>query len=57
MKLTKEVSLIFDIHCPNPKVFCKLFKDNQICISVVEYKKSHQEQNTLLFSIIIYEAL
>ena len=36
MALMKEVYFIFDIQLPNPEVFCKLFKDNQICISVVE---------------------
>ena len=36
----KEVSFIFDIHVPKPKLFCKVFEDNQICIAVVESKNN-----------------
>ena len=36
--LMKEVSFIFDIHLPNPEVFCKVSKDNQGCIDVAESK-------------------
>ena len=36
MVFMKEVSFIFDIHLPDPEVFCKVFKDNQICIAVAE---------------------
>ena len=39
MALMKEVSFLFDIHLPNPEVFCKIFKDNQSCIAVVESNK------------------
>ena len=38
MKLMIKVSFIFDIHLPNPKVFCKLFEYNQSCIYVAESK-------------------
>ena len=34
MALMEEISLIFDIHIPNPEVFCKWFKDNKSCIAV-----------------------
>ena len=57
MAFMKEVSFIFDIHLPNPEVFCKLFEDNQSCIDVAESKKSHEEQKISLLSIIIYKAL
>ena len=36
MTFMKELSFIFDIHLPNPEVFCKLFEDNQSCISMAE---------------------
>ena len=36
MALMKEVYFIFDIHLPNPELFCKVFEDNQSCIAVVE---------------------
>ena len=39
MELMKEVSFIFNIHLPNPEVFCKAFVDNQICIAVAESNK------------------
>ena len=34
--LIKEVYFIFDIHLTKPEVFCKLFEENQSCISVSE---------------------
>ena len=40
MVLMNEVCFIFDIHLPNPEVFCKVFKDNQSCIAIVEANKS-----------------
>ena len=43
MVLMKEVSFIFYIHIPKPEVFCKVSKDNQSCISVVESKNIHRE--------------
>ena len=39
MELMKEVSFIFDIHIPNPEVFCKVFKENRNCIAVAESNK------------------
>ena len=39
MVLMQEVYFIFNIKIPENEVFCKVFKDNQIFISVVEYKK------------------
>ena len=39
VELMKEVSFIFDIHLPNPEVFCKVFEDNQICIFVANFNK------------------
>ena len=39
MALMKEVYFIFDVYIPNPEVFCKLFEDNQGCISVAEFNK------------------
>ena len=39
MALLKEIPFIFDIHIPNTEVFLKVFKDNQICIAVVESNK------------------
>ena len=40
MSLMKESSFFLDIHFPNPEVFCKVFKDNQSCIAIVEANKS-----------------
>ena len=37
--LMKEKSFIFDIHIPNPEVFCKLFEDNQSYIAVAKLNK------------------
>ena len=56
MALMKEVSFIFDKHCPNTEVFCKVFKDNQIFIAVAESKNYHQEQNISILSIVISKA-
>ena len=39
IEFIKELYFIFDIHPPNPEVFCKLFGKNQICIAVVESNK------------------
>ena len=39
MALMKEECLIFDVHLPNSEVFCKVFKDNQICIAVADSNK------------------
>ena len=36
MSLMNEVYFIFNIHLPKTAVFYKIFKDNQICIAVVE---------------------
>ena len=36
MALMREVYFIFDIHLPNPEVFCKVFEDNQSYIAVAE---------------------
>ena len=38
-ELMKEVYFIFDIYIPKPKVFCKVFKDNQRCIAATEFNK------------------
>ena len=35
----KEACFILYVHLPNPEVFCKVFKDNQSCISIVEANK------------------
>ena len=56
MALMKEVSFILDIHLPKPEVFCKLFEDNQGCISVAKFNRFYQEQNTLLLIITVFEA-
>ena len=39
MELVKKFSFVFYTHLPNPEVFCKVFKDNQSCISVAESNK------------------
>ena len=57
MELTKEVSFIFGINIPNPTVFCKVFEDNQSCISVTESNKSSPIKNKSPLSIIISEDL
>ena len=36
MALMKKIYFIFDIHLPKPEFFCKVFKDNKICIYVAE---------------------
>ena len=48
---------MFDIYITEPEVFCKVFEYNQNFIGVVESKYYHHEQNILLLSIIISEAL
>ena len=40
MELMRKVSIIFDINIPKPEVFCKVFEENQSCISSAESKKS-----------------
>ena len=37
--LIKEVSFIFDIHLPNPEVFCKVFEENKSSIAVAGSNK------------------
>ena len=39
MAFMKEVYFIFDIHLPNPEVFCKVFQDNQSFIDVADSNK------------------
>ena len=39
MVLMKETSFGFDIHLPNPELFCKVFEDKKSCISVAESNK------------------
>lgn len=34
MTFLSELSVIFDIDLPKPKVFCKIFEDNESCISI-----------------------
>ncbi len=34
MYLLKELSFIFELHLPEPKVHCKVFEDNRSCISI-----------------------
>ena len=34
MEFLKEISQVFDIHLPTPKVYCKMFEDNESCISL-----------------------
>ena len=53
----KEVSFIFDIHIPNPEVFCKVFEDNQSFIAVTESTKLSPRIKYMLSIIIISEAL
>ena len=57
MEFMKEVYFIFDIYLLNPKLFSKVSKYKQRCISITESKNSHKKQNILLLSIIIYGAL
>ena len=45
MTLIKEVYFIFDIHLPNPEVFCKVFEENQIYIAVAESIKLSRRTN------------
>ena len=45
MALMKEVYFIFDIHLPNPEVFCKVFEENQIYIAVAESIKLSRRTN------------
>ena len=39
MTLMKEVSFIFDIHLPNPEVFCKILEDKKNYIAIAESNK------------------
>ena len=42
--LMKQEKFIFDMHIPKPVVFCKLFEDNQGCISFEEFRKLSQKK-------------
>ena len=44
MSLVKEISFIFDTCLLRPEVFCKVFQDNQICITVAGSIFLNQEQ-------------
>ena len=39
MQLLKELSTIMNFHIPEPEIFCKVFEDNRICISIAESQK------------------
>ena len=39
MAFMKKVSFIFDIHLPNPELFCIVFEDNQSFISGAKSNK------------------
>ena len=57
MELMKEVSFVFDINLPKPEVLCKVFEDNQSCISVSKSNKFSPRKNISLLSIIITKSL
>jgi len=36
MLFLTELSVIFDLHLPKPKLFCRVFEDNESCISLAK---------------------
>ena len=57
MAFLKEVYFIFDIHLPKPEVFCKLFEDTQVYISVSDSNIFSPRTKISLLSILCYEVL
>ena len=39
MHLMDEITKVFKIDCPKPKVFCKVFEDNKSCIEMATTRK------------------
>ncbi len=39
MRLLTEFDVIFPIHLPKPKLYCKVFEDNEACISMAKSLK------------------
>ena len=39
MELMKEINAIFPLYLPEPKMHCKVFEDNNSCISIAESNK------------------
>ena len=39
MNLLREINNIFPLHLPEPKMHCKVFEDNNSCISIAESNK------------------
>ena len=39
MSLLTEINCIFELHNPDPKVLCKLYEDNESCISMAKTQK------------------
>ena len=39
MRLISEVNVIFSINTDTPKIFCKVFEDNEACISMATSSK------------------
>ena len=47
MEFLKEVSAVFTLHVPTPKVYCKMFEDNNSFIALAESHKKGELQKTL----------
>ena len=39
MEFLEEVSQVFKLHLPTPKVYCKMFEDNESCIALAKSQK------------------
>ena len=39
MSLLAEIDCVIPVHNPNPKVLCKIFEDNESCISMAKTQK------------------
>eukprot|EP00957_Ditylum_brightwellii_P203995 15337136-Ditylum_brightwellii.AAC.1 len=49
MALLTELSKVFDLYMPKPEVHCKVFEDNQSCISIAKsYKFSPRTKHIAL---------
>ena len=38
MELLKELSAVLSVYLPTPKVYCKMFEDNNSCIALAKSK-------------------
>ena len=39
MSLLKEINKFFELYLPKPKIFCKIYEDNNACIALAQNQK------------------